>query len=245
MASRALAVSYEQQPDFSLERNALVERYQRFVQNVVSRLVNAMGLPSDQYDDFVAAGYLGLVEAAERFDFSCGSNFKSFAYLRIRGAVIDCIRSNSQLSGRAYRYAKALHASQDLRECEHEIMSKDRSLSKEERRKRLGKIMEYAAKSSLAYRLSFSDFETEATEMAADTENPEEKLLRKAESIQFRKIIAQLPEKERFIITECYFKGKSFAQLAQESSGMSKSWISRLHSRALDLLKQALESAPS
>jgi RNA polymerase sigma factor (sigma-70 family) len=53
-------------------------------------------------------------------------------------------------------------------------------------------------------------------------------------------LIATLPEKERLIVEDYYLKEKSFVEIANENGGMSKSWVSRLHSRALELLKERL-----
>ena len=69
-------------------RKNLVEEFQEYVHAVVGRLMRAVNLPTHMEDEFVAAGYLGLVEAASRFDRDSGKKFKSYAFLRIRGAVI-------------------------------------------------------------------------------------------------------------------------------------------------------------
>jgi ABC-type nitrate/sulfonate/bicarbonate transport system ATPase subunit len=74
-----------------------------------------MGLPQRHRDDFISAGLLGLVEAAGRFDAGRGSDFRAFAFLRIRGAVIDHIRASCEISGYAYQVLKALESAQELR----------------------------------------------------------------------------------------------------------------------------------
>src|SRR6266404_5239797 len=48
-------------------------------------------------DNLEAAGVLGLVEAANRFEPERGIAFKTFAYTRIRGAIYDELRRNSPL----------------------------------------------------------------------------------------------------------------------------------------------------
>jgi len=52
-------------------------------------------LPFVGYDEFQSAAYLGLVEAANRFDPSRDTSFKSFAYVRIIGAIKDYLREIS------------------------------------------------------------------------------------------------------------------------------------------------------
>jgi RNA polymerase sigma factor for flagellar operon FliA len=54
-----------------------------------------------------------------------------------------------------------------------------------------------------------------------------------------KRALATLPEQERFLIEGHYVNGRPFDELAREL-GLSKSWASRLHTRALDRLREAL-----
>jgi RNA polymerase sigma factor for flagellar operon FliA len=223
-------------------RDALISEYQEYVHYVVGYLVQSMRLPADLFDEFVAAGYLGLVEAAERFDFEAGKPFKNFAFLRIRGAIIDSIRECSELSGRAYHYARALKAALDLREQlaqELESAAVDSPPAEDE----AGAALEYAAKSLMAFRLSLAQCKNELTTNGRYGENPEVQLSKKEIAKKFRTLLATLPEKERLVIEEYYFNDKSFVEIASEHEGFSKSWVSRLHSRALSRLEHRVMAA--
>ena len=221
-------------------RDALILEYQSYVQQIVGSLINKLNLPVVMFDEYTSAGYLGLVEAAERYDASHGTDFKYYAFLRIRGAVIDSIRRSSELRGRAYRYAKAARAAQDLREdCiqRHEQNADDKvnySAAAE-----LGRVLEFVAQGALAYRLSNDEAENEFCSAQDLHPNPETVLEKHQEKSALRKLVEKLPEKERKVVNDYYFYGKSFIQIAEESGMISKSWISRLHSRALKLLKDA------
>ena len=220
-------------------RDALIERYRGFVEMVARKLIHCLGLPNEQYEEFVAAGYLGLVEAAGRYDKRVGASFKTYAYLRIRGAMIDSIRECSDVSGAGYRYARALQAAQELREDElaSELSGKARGRSE-----RLARMLEYAAKSALAFRLSMSDAEHEIVAIM-DADDPETNALARERAQIFVSLVATLPKKERMVVEEYYFKGKSFSEVVEAHPGFSKSWVSRLHSRALKLLKVKYEEA--
>jgi len=225
------------------DRDKLIEEHQNYVRNIALRLVRTLNLPNSQLDEYISAGYLGLVEAAERFKPSPGRPFKPFAFLRIRGAIIDSIRSSSHVSAAAYKLSKALQAAHELRE-ELDIISQDKVLSQrapvrsEEATAKLAKILDYAAQGVLVFRLSL----TEVTGEINGIPDPEESVDKKIESKQDQKNILQLvetlPEKERTIIEEHYFNGKSFIEIAEEYEGMSKSWVSRLHARAVRMLKE-------
>lgn len=65
---------------------------------LVRHIVNKIGESSrmrDDYDDLVSAGTVGLVKAARSFDPTREVIFKTYAYIRVRGAIIDELRSRS------------------------------------------------------------------------------------------------------------------------------------------------------
>ena len=228
------------------QRDALIEEYRGFVNSVVRKLIHSMNLPTELYDEFVGAGYLGLVEAADRFDRKDGTEFKHYAYLRIRGSVIDSIRECSDVSGKAYRYAKALQAANMLREGEldewNEKNIKDLARAEvvEDPELKLAHVLDYAAKSALAFRMTVNDAEHEMTE-GADPADAESKMIARQDSQEFFGLVETLPPKERLIIEEYYFKGKSFAEIVETHKEFSKGWVSRLHARALTMLKEKYE----
>jgi len=74
-------------------RNILVERYMHLVKYQAATL--SAKLPSHiPYDDLVSAGYIGLMQAVKAYDMGKNNQFEKFAYLRIRGAMIDWLRAN-------------------------------------------------------------------------------------------------------------------------------------------------------
>ncbi len=217
----------------SRDRNQLIEQYRDYVHYIVGKMVTTLGLPVDYADEFISAGYLGLVEAARRFDFDAGTDFSSFAYLRIRGAVIDNIRKNSDLSGKQYRYARAVQGAQELRV---EEQASGEFSSSEDAEGALAQLLDFAAKGAIAFRLSVADVESEVS-LREPTSDPEALFLAGEDSSVFRELVETLPEKERLIIEEYYFNDKSFAEIVDEHQEFSKSWVSRLHARALEQLK--------
>lgn len=212
-------------------RDELIERYRDYTRSVVAHLIQSMNLPSSLFEELIAAGYLGLVEAAERFDPNAGVEFKYFAYYRIRGSVIDSIRECSDLSGRAYRYARALASINDIREDTFVNQKGDISLRE---------IFEFAAKGVLAHRLSFQEVQEEV-ELLDQGRSPEDLVTDKEQRNLLRELVEQLPEREREVLKGYYFHGKSFTEIAREGTNLSKSWVSRLHARGLELLKEKLQ----
>src|SRR5919198_3732555 len=88
-------------------RDELVVRYAPLVKYVIGRM--AISLPGAMdSDDVLSAGTVGLLHAIDRFDPDQGVRFETYALQRIRGAIIDTIRSLSPLSRGAGRRARLL-----------------------------------------------------------------------------------------------------------------------------------------
>ncbi len=223
------------QTSSSVGRDALIEEYRGYVKVVVARLIRTMGLPLALKEDFVASAYVGLIEAAARFDSSRGLEFRYYAYLRIRGAVIDHIRVACQLSGHAFRRFRALEIVHETRqrEVEGKLSGKSGDASQPT-------AMEVLERSLVALRLA-TTLDGDTIEAHQERHNPERALQAKQEAKNMRAIVATLPEKERTIIEQYYFHDRKFVEVAEQFSGLSKSWVSRLHDRALDILREKLQ----
>lgn len=78
-------------------------REQVVIQSVplVYYLVNRLGFSAEmggEYEDLVNQGFLGLIDAVDRFDPQVGARFSTYASLRIRGKIIDYLRSSDWMS---------------------------------------------------------------------------------------------------------------------------------------------------
>jgi RNA polymerase sigma factor for flagellar operon FliA len=90
----------------------LVEIIARQIARTVGRLV--------EFDDLVATGREGLLDAARRFDPTRDVPFRAYANLRVRGAILDGVRQNSPLPRRTYERVVALKAAAQVSEGEAE-----------------------------------------------------------------------------------------------------------------------------
>jgi RNA polymerase sigma factor FliA len=212
-----------------VSRDALIEQYQDFTRTVAASVIRKMALPSGMLDELISAGYLGLVEAADRFREGAGTSFRDYAFYRIKGSMIDFIRGNSEVSGAAYQQAKAYRAAVELR-AETQFAPGPKS-------EQLARVLEYAAKTVLAFRCSFEEVEEELTENHSPPDG-EALYFQYQDRKLLRELVKGLPDREREVIEQYYFYGKSFAELVDEEQGRSKSWVSRLHARGLELLKK-------
>lgn len=88
-------------------RDELVVKYAPLVKYVIGRMAISLPAAMDS-DDVLSAGTVGLLHAVDRFDPDQGVRFETYALQRIRGAIIDTIRSLSPLSRGAGRRARLL-----------------------------------------------------------------------------------------------------------------------------------------
>src|SRR5258708_3742257 len=88
-------------------RDELVVRYAPLVKYVIGRMAISLPAAMDS-DDVLSAGTVGLLHAIDRFDPEQGVRFETYALQRIRGSIIDTIRSLSPLSRGAGRRARLL-----------------------------------------------------------------------------------------------------------------------------------------
>jgi RNA polymerase sigma factor for flagellar operon FliA len=73
-------------------RQLLIDNYAYLVKITASRLVRSLPATLEQ-EDVLSAGYIGLIRAVDQFDWNRGVKFETYAIALVRGAVLDCLRS--------------------------------------------------------------------------------------------------------------------------------------------------------
>ena len=89
-----------------MDGNELIARHEKMVLGLACRLRRELGLRGE-LDDLIAFGFGGLLEAQHRFDPTRGIRFQTFAYHRIRGAMLDGVRKMALFPRRAHERFKA------------------------------------------------------------------------------------------------------------------------------------------
>ena len=213
-----------------MDGDAESKAHGELVERVVRRLQRELDLSCD-LDDLRAWGQQGLWEAKGRFDANRGVRFSTFAYYRVRGAVIDGVRKQGWLKRRAYAKLKAFEAADALGEQLSESEAQSPSASATARAAQIGDVL---GKISAAYMLSA------VGQGAEDVPDTPEELLGEAEArgVVKRGLFA-LPERERVLLEAIYFEGVTIEE-AGGRLGLSKSWASRMHAKALERLRKNL-----
>ena len=217
---------------------ALVEEGQALVHSLAARIRRNVPIRVD-LDDLIAYGEVGLAEAARDYDPDNGASFTTFAYYRIRGAIYDGVARMSW-TGRAYcRRRRFQRAAREYLAAHTEASSHDDRGSLEDNARWLRDATDSLA---VIFFGSFesngeSDYESTLEDTAAE---PASVIAARREIVaQLHDLLGTLPRLEERLIREVYFNGATL-QEAGEFLGISKSWASRLHARALERLAAAL-----
>jgi RNA polymerase sigma factor for flagellar operon FliA len=89
--TRELLHVHTDQPCHAADVDALIQEYAPLVKYVAQRLACRLHA-SVCLDDLISAGVLGLMDAIEKYDPTRGTTFKTYAELRMRGAMLDALR---------------------------------------------------------------------------------------------------------------------------------------------------------
>jgi RNA polymerase sigma factor for flagellar operon FliA len=233
-------------------RERLVVAYSPMVKFVAGRL--GAGLPSHVDDsDLISYGLMGLIGAIERFEPERGIKFETFAMTRIRGAIIDELRSLDWVPRSVRARAREIEAAQA--KLEHELQ---RAPTEAELAAKLGMdeddlqsaLLEIA--NSSVYALdelwaisdssgdSVSLLDTIPDEGASD---PQEALDSSEVKDRLADAIGSLPEREQLVVALYYYENLTLREIG-EVLGVTESRVSQLHTKAVMRLKTHLQQDP-
>lgn len=223
-----------------------VEKYLPLVKRIAGRLAISLPQHVDE-EDLMGYGVFGLLDAIERFDYARGVKFETYATLRIRGAMIDGLRTMDWVPHSARQKVKhvqeafaqveaaqgrpaeieevAAYLEMDIRELEGVIQQ--------------GQIMNLTSLDELA-----AGNEGESLSPLGMIKDPQaQEAYQEIEIEEQHRILAdaveKLPEKEKLIIALYYQEELTLKEIAAVM-GLSESRISQVHSQAIMRLRGRL-----
>lgn len=209
--------------------------------DIVARQVRRTVGQGLELDELTSFGREGLLDAARRYDASRGVPFRAYANFRVRGAIIDGVRSIARLPRRVHERLRALDAAARVSEgaAEDVLGSAPRGDARDAERAldaHLASLATAMAIGLVAEAASGEDGEP----TPIDTRSSPEEALGNAELLAVvRGAIAELPREEQELVRRHYLEGERFDRVAADL-GLSKSWASRLHTRAVQRLANRL-----
>jgi len=193
-------------------------------------------------DDLASAGYAALVTAAQAYDAGRGVPFGRFAAVRVRGALLDELRSMDWAS-RSVR-ARARRAEVARQELTAQL---GRTPTPTELAELLGvgvsELSNVDDDVQRAAILSLQGFSAGAAEdMVTEPQlNPEEMLLHRERIGYLHDAVAVLPERLRYVVEASFLRERPLAEVAAELE-VTESRVSQLRTEALALLKDGLST---
>ena len=196
-------------------------------------------------DDLMCYGRAGLLDAARRFDSERGVPFRAYATLRVRGSMIDGIRALSPLSRRAHERLRGIAAADRVNEGVLEDAYSPAALQGSSEAADLA-LAEHLASMATAMALGMLATPVRGDDdklTALSYEQSPEDIASEAQTREtIRRALDGLPHQEAELVRRHYFEGERFDVVAADL-GLSKSWASRLHAKALTRLGKRLRSA--
>ena len=233
-------------PVASLSRDELVTRYAHLVKYVVGRLgVSVPGL--FDHEDAMQAGVLGLLRAIDAYKPEAAASFESYAILRIRGAILDAVRSLDTVGRAGREAARAIQGA--IRDLQHEL---GRSPTESEIAERLGMpVARYRERLQAASVVTISLDEHDSRDgdddspMLADNA-PDPNAVDPADEAARRDAIAglvaeigRLSQRSRMVVALYYQDEMTFKEIGQVL-GVTESRVCQIHTEAILALRSRI-----
>lgn len=233
--------------DKNKELHELVEGHLPLVRHVVFQVAVHFPRHVDR-EELATAGALGLVEAARRFDASRGVPFDRFAAQRIRGAILDAVRSADWAPRSVRTLARRLEQVEQRLATElGRVPNPDETaealgLSRDELRHLQDRLFRSVVL-ALDYEVRDADDEMTLVDMLADTQimEPSEELEARELHAYLRDAVELLPERHRLVIVGYFLEGRKSPDLAC-LLGVTESRISQLRSEALGMMREGIDA---
>jgi RNA polymerase sigma factor for flagellar operon FliA len=237
-------------------RNRLILNYSPLVKYVAGRMGSNFPSHVDEAD-LVSYGLLGLIGAIERFDPSRNIKFETYAIARIKGSILDELRSLDWVPRSVRSIARQIErSSASLENKLHRAptdkeIAKDLKISNDEFQTALTKISSSSIV-ALEELWTISSSGTETVALIDTIEDSRSKDPAKEVDIteikeRLAQAIANLPEREKIVIALYYYEGLTLREIG-EVLDVTESRVSQLHTKAVlrlkGRLKDQLEPAP-
>lgn len=219
---------YKKSKDSAL-RNELAEYYLPLVKIVAGRL--AISLPSHvDKDDLLSSGFFGLIDAIDRFEPDRKNKFETYAGVRVRGAMLDYLRSKDWVP---------VTMRQKIRRYEQAVLDLENKLghaaTDEELAAELGMtvkdLQNLEGQISAATVIPLDEYLRADMPGGADPE-PVEKLEQQELRETLAQAIERLPDKEKKVVALYYYEEMTLKEISLVMD-LSEARISQLHTKAV------------
>ena len=229
-------------------RRDLVETFARIVKYVAGRM--AIGLPHYvDFNDLVSAGLLGLIQAIDNFDHHRGIKFETYAIPRIRGAILDELRSQDWFPRSLRRKAKQLEEAYATLETRLGRPATDAEVAKKldiDIKELDGMVGEVSIATIMSLDADTSGDEGESSTTLGDyladvnAEDVEQILAKQEMKNLIGTRMSELPEKEQLVLVLYYYEELTLKEIG-EILDVTESRVCQIHTKAILRLKGKIE----
>lgn len=239
-----LAEQYHATQDPAL-REEMILRYLPLVHYVLGRLGISSDIGSD-YEDMISQGLLGLMDACNRYNPGYGTQFSTYAIIKIRGKVLDYMRSLDWLTRTARSRARMINEAVNSFFMENHRAPTEAELA-QNLKLDIAQVQAALVDSSRvlvsldAFEDSESNDEFSMHETLADANqiDPAETVDETETKQQLITAIKKMPEREQLILSLYYYENLTLKEIG-EVVGVSESRVCQIHAHSMLSLKAAL-----
>lgn len=230
--------------DTATDRDVLLMEHLPTVRYLARRIHERLPQHVD-LDDLISAGVVGLIDAFSKFDHTKKVQFKSYAQFRIRGAILDSLRTldwsprELRRKGRAVEEAIRSVTQRVGRAPLEQEIAKEMELTLSEYQLLLGELKGLEIGSLHMERSEDSGDEELAYVPGAPEDDPLFRCLKGEMKQRLADAIDDLPEKERMVLTLYYYEELTMKEIGV-TLGVVESRVSQIHSSAVVRLRASL-----
>ena len=235
-------IEYKQRlwEDFSKKRTPelqekIIIEYAGLVKLVAGRLSMYLGY-NVEYDDLVGYGTFGLIDAIDKFDYSKGVKFETYASLRIRGAILDQIRKMDWIPRSIRQKQRKIDMAYQNLELKNGRMANDEEIAKELEIS-VDELETWQNQTKVTNIISLDEFMEQGTEskaqqsLTAKFDQPDQVFEKQELKEILVKTLETLTEKEKKVIILYYYEELTLKEISRILE-VSESRISQLHTKA-------------
>ncbi|MBK8251934.1 MAG: sigma-70 family RNA polymerase sigma factor [Polyangiaceae bacterium] len=183
-------------------------------------------------EELASHGRAVLVDVIESYE-EGRAPFLSYVAVRVRWAMLEEARKHAR-KRKAWQRVTACLALDRLAANEEELEPVEPTTEAQDQRA----LSDFLARRAAAVALGLVS-SNRSSSGANDAESPEEELEKEQLYRDVRRAVTALPEQQRVLIERCYFGGANLDLVARDL-GISKSWASRVHAKAMSTLADVL-----
>jgi len=200
-------------------RNSIISKSMPLIRSIIGK-ISRPDQPLTQREDLESAGIYGLLQAMDSYDCDRNIQFNTFAYYRIRGNIVDYLRSIDQLPRKQRKsYGEVQRVIDQIsqvlgREPSDEEVAEELNMDMEDYHKLLSNVQQRSVLSLDSPAYDDDSYSLYDLQEDPDSETPDQDLVKTERTQALQKKIGTLKERERLILMLYYYEDMTMSEIA-------------------------------